>query len=204
MILKKTQLAIMIIGAVQVTAFAQNPTDAQSNDNTENVYVSNNAQTRGFGSFIIKSSRVGDENTLELGGLGGGVWSRPNYDYFIGGGGVGQVGGANWGPNQKLNLGYGGFAMGLTYAPTSVAHFTTALLLGWGGVTVKNSATNTKETGGFGIAELSGQIETTISTHFQVGFGASYRFASNPDIDYVSSQDLSKPSLFFTFKFGQF
>lgn len=161
-----------------------------------------NARVGGYGGPVFKSGQIKGDQTFEIGGMGGATFTTGKHSVMLGGGGYGLVNELSWTNGDKLEMGYGGFIMGYTYNPEAIIHVDTTLLLGAGGVTTLNSNNSVDETGSFLITELSSAVEVNMTEFLEIGIGASYRLASNPSLDGLSSNDLSKPSLFITFQFG--
>jgi len=104
--------------------------------------------------------------------------------------------------NEKLEMGYGGFLIGYTYNPEALVHVDSQLLLGAGGVHTIGSDNNTSDTGTFLITEISSQVEINVTEFMEIGFGASYRLATDPSINGLSGGDISSPGVFISFQFG--
>jgi hypothetical protein len=161
-----------------------------------------NARVGGFGGPIFKTSQIQNEQTFEIGGMGGATFTTNKHSIMIGGAGYGLVNELNWGADEKLEMGYGGFLFGYTYNPEALIHVDTTLLMGAGGVSVINSVADTSDNGTFLIAELASQVEINVTDFLEIGFGASYRMATDPSISSLDSGDLSKPGVFISFQFG--
>lgn len=161
-----------------------------------------NARVGGFGGPLFKTSQIQDEQTFEIGGMGGATFTTGRHSVMLGGGGYGLVNELGWNNGDKLELGYGGLMLGYTYNPEALVHVDTTLLLGAGGVTTLNADNDISDTGSFLISELSAAVEVNITEFMEIGVGGAYRLVSDPSLSGLSNNDLSKPSLFISFQFG--
>lgn len=161
-----------------------------------------NARVGGFGGPVFKTSEIKGDQTFEIGGMGGATFTTGKHSVMIGGGGFGLVNELDWGTDEKLEMGYGGFIFGYTYDPESLVHVDTHLLLGAGGVQAYDTNNNETDNGTFLITELSSQLEINLTEFMEVGVGASYRLTTDPSMANLSGNDLSKPSVFISFQFG--
>ncbi len=161
-----------------------------------------NARVGGFGGPVFKTSRIKGEQTFEIGGGGGATFTTGKHSIMIGGAGYGLVNELNWGVDEKLEMGYGGFMFGYTYNPEALVHVDTQILLGAGGVHVIDSSNQSSDTGTFLISEISSQVEINVTDFMEIGVGASYRLATDPSINNLDGDDLSKPGVFISFQFG--
>ena len=161
-----------------------------------------NARVGGFGGPIFKTSQIKGEQTFEIGGGGGATFTTGKHSVMLGGAGYGLVNELDWGVDEKLEMGYGGFLIGYTYNPEALVHVDTQLLLGAGGVHTIDNDNETSDTGTFLITEISSQVEINVTEFMEIGFGASYRLATDPSINGLNSRDLSKPGIFISFQFG--
>jgi len=163
-----------------------------------------NARVGGFGGPVFKTSQIDGEQTFEIGGSGGATFTTGKHSIMLGGGGYGLVNELNWGNDEKLEIGYGGFIFGYTYNPEALVHVDTQLLLGAGGGTVidPNDSSSTSDVGTFLISEITTQVEVNVTDFLEIGIGASYRLATNPSISGLSANDLSSPGFLISFQFG--
>jgi len=161
-----------------------------------------NARVGGFGGPIFKTSQIKGEQTFEIGGGGGATFTTGKHSVMLGGAGYGLVNELDWGVNEKLEMGYGGFLIGYTYNPEALVHVDSQLLLGAGGVHTIGSDNKTSDTGTFLITEISSQVEINVTEFMEIGFGASYRLATDPSINGLSGGDISSPGVFISFQFG--
>ena len=161
-----------------------------------------NARVGGFGGPVFKTSQIKNEQTFEIGGKGGATFTTNKHSIMIGGGGYGLVNELDWGSDQKLEMGYGGFIFGYTYDPEALVHVDTTLLMGAGGVHVIEANNESSDTGTFLITELATQVEINVTEFLEIGLGASYRLATDPSISNLSGGDLSQPGVFISFQFG--
>lgn len=161
-----------------------------------------NARVGGFGGPLFKTSQIQDEQTFEIGGMGGATFTTGKHSVMLGGGGYGLVNELSWNNGDKLEMGYGGLMLGYTYNPEALVHVDTTLLLGAGGVTAINADNDISDTGSFLITELSAAVEVNLTEFLEVGLGGAYRLTSDPSLPGLSNRDLSNPSLFISFQFG--
>ncbi|EAR10894.1 hypothetical protein [Reinekea blandensis] len=168
----------------------------------ESLIDMDNARVGGFGGPLFKVSQIQNEQTFEIGGMGGATFTTGKHSIMLGGGGYGLVNELGWNNGDKLDMGYGGLMLGYTYDPEALVHVDTTLLLGAGGVTTIDTDTDISDTGSFLITELSAAVEVNLTEFLEIGVGGAYRLASDPSLPGLNSNDLSKPSVFISFQFG--
>lgn len=163
-----------------------------------------NARVGGFGGPVFKVSQIQGKETFEIGGMGGASFTTGMHSVAIGGAAFGLANEVQWENNTRLDMGYGGLMLGYTYNPEALVHVDTHLLLGAGGVTAldPSAPNNPEQLGSFLIAELGAQVEVNITPFMELGLGTSYRVTTDPSIEGLSSDDLSKPTLFISLQFG--
>lgn len=161
-----------------------------------------NARVGGFGGPVFRTSQIKGDQTFEIGGMGGATFTTGKHSVMIGGGGYGLVNELDWGTNEKLEMGYGGFIFGYTYDPEALIHVDTHVLLGAGGVQSIDTDNSETDNGTFLISEIASQVEINLTEFMEVGLGASYRLTTDPSMAGINSNDLSKPSVYISFQFG--
>ena len=161
-----------------------------------------NARVGAFGGPVFKSSHIKNQQTFEMGGQAGATFTTDKHSIILGGAGYGLVNELDWNSVEKLEMGYGGFIFGYTYNPEALVHVDTTLLLGAGGIHIIDQSNKSADSATFLITELSSQIEINVTDFLEIGLGGSYRMATNPSIDNLSSDDLSKPGFFVSFQFS--
>lgn len=162
------------------------------------------ANVGGFGGPVFKVSAIKGEQTIEMGGMGGATFTGNNRSLILGGGGYGLVNEIDWGASNILEMGYGGFIIGYTFNPEALVHFESHLLLGGGGVVIRDPLIpgSNIDTGTFLVSELTVQVDINLTEFMELGIGASYRLTSKPGITGLDAADLSKPGLVISFQFG--
>lgn len=163
-----------------------------------------NARVGGFGGPVFKVSQIKNQETFEIGGMGGATFTTGLHSIMIGGAGYGLVNEPPWSNNTRLDMGYGGLVLGYTYNPEALLHVDTHLLLGAGGISAidPSAPNNPEELGSFLVAELGAQVEVNVTPFMELGLGTSYRMTSDPSIADLSRSDLSKPTVFISLQFG--
>lgn len=163
-----------------------------------------NARVGGFGGPVFKVSQIKNQETFEIGGMGGATFTTGLHSIMIGGAGYGLVNEPPWSNNTRLDMGYGGLVLGYTYNPEALLHVDTHLLLGAGGISAidPSAPNNPEELGSFLVAELGVQVEVNVTPFMELGLGTSYRMTSDPSIADLSRSDLSKPTVFISLQFG--
>lgn len=163
-----------------------------------------NARVGGFGGPVFKVSQIKNQETFEIGGMGGATFTTGLHSIMIGGAGYGLVNEPPWSNNTRLDMGYGGLVLGYTYNPEALVHVDTHLLLGAGGISAidPSAPNNPEELGSFLVAELGAQLEVNITPFMELGLGTSYRMTSDPSIADLSRSDLTKPTVFISLQFG--
>jgi hypothetical protein len=82
-------------------------------------------------------------------------------------------------------------------------HWESKVLLGAGNVSVVDAGGSNDEDANFLVSEFSLSGEVNVTDFLEVGIGGAYRLTSEPLIDNLDAKDISGPSLFISFQFGQ-
>lgn len=162
-----------------------------------------NARSGGYGGPLVKYGEVGSETAIMLGGEGAGTFTTGNHSLLIGGAGYGLINEPKWDTDTTLDLGYGGLLLGYTHRPDAVVHVETKLLLGAGSVTLIDNVGSNDENSTFLVSEVTVGAEINLTDFLEVGLSGAYRLASDPNLDGVTADDLSGPSVVLSFQFGQ-
>ncbi|HLZ10304.1 MAG TPA: hypothetical protein VKT80_17075 [Chloroflexota bacterium] len=165
----------------------------------------------GYGAPHVKVTSVAGQAGLLVGGEG--AWII-GHSLFLGGGGYGLATSAD-APDlarspqgtSTLTLGYGGFRIGYVVAPHDLVHFSGALLVGGGGVSVIEHVGNDSRTyrsASMFIVEPELRVEVNITKMLRGGIDASYRYMADSGIVGLSSSKISGPAAGALLAFGWF
>lgn len=147
------------------------------------------------GAFIL-------DHALTLGVAGCGVGPRINAD------GYGDV---IHEPGDRLQVGYGGFAVRYHFLSREMLHFSVGALVGGGAIAITNPDTvwtnrddHAKTTDAFFAIEPRVTGYLNLTRWARVGAFAGYRVAGGVGMTNLSSADIGGPTLGATFQFGWF
>lgn len=162
------------------------------------------ARSGGFGGPLVKLGSVNGDSAVMIGGEGGGTFTSGPHSLIIGGAGYGLVNELEWdNTGRKLEMGYAGLLMGYTHQPDNVVHWESKVLLGAGNVSVVDAGGSNDEDANFLVSEFSLSGEVNVTDFLEIGLGGAYRLTSEPLIDNLDAGDISGPSVFISFQFGQ-
>ena len=173
--------------------------------------ISGDIDHGGFGGPLIGVSRLGGETVILSGGRG--AWLI-DHRFFIGGGGYNlsselQRTGIN--PQDpakayKLQLNYGGLEFGAIFEPEKLVHYTVMATIGRGTIrwVELNDATISFQKDDFLLVEPHAGVEMNVVEWMRLCLGASYRYAINVRISYLTESDINGFSARLTLKFGSF
>jgi hypothetical protein len=165
----------------------------------------------GYGAPIVKVTSLAGQAGILVGGRGAWVIG---HSFTLGGAGYGlptsvEVPEAARGSVTKtaLALGYGGFQVGYIFLPREIVHFSSALLIGGGGVAVIDRSQGDWQmmhSAAVFVLEPEVGVEVNITPLIRGGIHASYRYMSDSTIPGLSSGALSGPSAGAMLAFGAF
>lgn len=162
------------------------------------------ARSGGFGGPLVKLGSINGDNAVMIGGEGGGTFTSGSHSLIIGGAGYGLVNELEWdNTGRKLEMGYAGLLMGYTHQPDNIVHWESKVLLGAGNVSIVDAGGNNDEDANFLVSEFSLSGEVNVTDFLEIGIGGAYRLTSEPLIDDLDAGDISGPSVFISFQFGQ-
>ena len=167
-------------------------------------------ESNAFGGPALKVTQLNDESVVFFGGRGGVTLNRT---FVIGAGFYRLLGdieapeAAQINPNvtTDLDLEYVGLDLEYIVAPQRTLHFSIQTLIGSGRAQYWEGDDRVRVEDGIWIFEPGFNVMLRVTTFFQIGLGASYRFVSGVDrLDGLESQDLNDASANLVFKFGKF
>lgn len=162
------------------------------------------ARSGGFGGPLVRLGTINGDSAVMIGGEGGGTFTSGPHSLIIGGAGYGLVNELEWDTTgRKLEMGYAGLLMGYTHQPDNVVHWESKVLLGAGNVSVVDPGGSDDEDANFLVSEFSLSGEVNVTDFLEIGLGGAYRLTSEPLIDNLDAGDISGPSVFISFQFGQ-
>jgi hypothetical protein len=162
------------------------------------------ARSGGFGGPVVKLGTINGDNAVMIGGEGGGTFTSGPHSLIIGGAGYGLVNELEWDASgRKLEMGYAGLLMGYTHKPDALVHWESKVLLGAGNVSVVDAGGSNDEDANFLVSEFSLSGEVNVTDFLEIGIGGAYRLTSEPLINDLDAGDISGPSVFISFQFGQ-
>lgn len=178
---------------------------AQASDHTKTALIDmEDARSGGFGGPLVKLGTINGDNAVLIGGEGGATFTSGAHSLIIGGAGYGLVNELEWDDTgRKLEMGYAGLLMGYTHQPDRVVHWESKVLLGAGNVSIVDSGGSNDEDANFLVSEFSLSGEVNVTDFLEIGIGGAYRLTSEPLIDNLDAGDISGPSVFISFQFGQ-
>ncbi|HER08758.1 MAG TPA: hypothetical protein ENO20_07585 [Bacteroides sp.] len=158
------------------------------------------------GPFMQFTSVAGEFGHM----MGGGAAVLLN-DFFIGGYGLGLTNAipdyVNDHSNDKLSLGHGGFWIGYSLFGEKPIHACISTLVGWGefGIMGYDGYYPFIRDKIFTLAPVV-ELELNLTRYFRIGAGATYNIYTGLDEQRhgYSSENLSSPGGFLSFKFGWF
>lgn len=155
----------------------------------------------GFGALVFRFSEVADQFATFGGARGGWII---NHQFVIGAGFYGLASEICLDDERdchfrNLEFGYGGFEFEYVGMWDRVAHYTLQLLIGGGGVTFFNFATD-----GVFVAEPVANLELNVTKWWRINVGAGYRIVAGANAGSLENSDLSSVFGNLEFKFGGF
>ncbi|MEM6829264.1 MAG: hypothetical protein AAF551_02025 [Bacteroidota bacterium] len=216
----KTLLAFALLVSVCFQAFSQKYIDT---DNPEDEKIKSLINTEndlnGFGGIDLKVGDFKNERSLMVGGCGGLVINR-RFLFGIAGYGLAKDVEFNGFVPQKdtvktLNLfgGYGGILVGATIAPKELVHISIPIVLGAGAFEIEDQHFFSDglsdrefviENSVFFIIEPGLEIEFNVSSHFRLGFGATYRYITDLELINLSDEEVTGATGMVSLRFGRF
>jgi len=177
----------------------------------ETLFTSKNGYNNGgYGGATLTWGKVLDKDARFFGGRGGWII---NHSIIIGGGGYGMVNDLD-APDDELDrvldMGYGGFMIGYTFASHKKFHLHTNLLLGGGSLSLhekdRDDYEDDKDTkeDHFSVIEPEVSLDMNINTWFRIGVGASYRYVQGVSLLKMEDKDFSGANAVLNLKFGSF
>jgi hypothetical protein len=195
------RISLIFVGPVMGAALLLASTPALAKEALINM---EDARSGGFGGPVLKLGSINGDNAVMLGGEGGGTFTAGPHSLIIGAAGYGLVNELEWdNTGRKLEMGYAGLLLGYTHQPDRVVHWEARMLLGAGNVSIADTGGSNDEDANFLVSEFSLSGEVNVTDFLEVGIGGAYRLTSEPLIDNLDAKDISGPSLFISFQFGQ-
>ena len=167
----------------------------------EDTLIKGGIDSGGFGALVFRFGEVADQFATLRGVRGGWII---NHQFVIGAGFYGVSNGICLDDDRdcrfrELEFGYGGFEFEYIGLWNRVAHYTLQLLIGGGGVSHLNSASE-----GVFVAEPVANLELNVTKWWRINVGAGYRIVAGLDAGSLESSDLSSVFGNVEFKFGSF
>lgn len=206
--MKRTAIVILMI----LTAFSLYGQESET-------LISGHIESSGFGGPVVKFTRIDGDFAVLVGGRGGWII---NHSFSIGIGGYGLVNDIHPGGDiplsQRIQMGYGGLILEGIIASNKLVHLTVGTLIGAGGVAHGYQWFDDwdcwydddwgysyhRNPDVFFVLEPEINLMLNVARFFRIGIGASYRYATETDREWISDDDLSGFSASLTFKFGVF
>ena len=193
---------LAVLALLMAPPLAAQETDEEPEEKQEEqTLFKSGIDSGGFGALSFRFTEVADQFATFAGARGGWII---NHQFVIGGGGYGLATEICLDDRRdcflrELEFGYGGFEFSYIGLWDRVAHYTVHVLIGGGGVTLFNFATD-----GVFVAEPVVNLELNVTKWFRINFGGGYRIVAGADVGGLDNSDLS--SLFgnLEFKFGSF
>lgn len=163
--------------------------------------LSGGIDSGGFGALVFRFGEVADQFAT-FGGIRGGWIINHQFSIGLGGYGLGSEICLDDDRDcflRELEFGYGGFEFEYIGMWNRVVHYNAHLLIGGGGVTFFNFATD-----GVFVAEPVVNLELNVAKWFRINAGAGYRIVAGVDIGALDNGDLSGFFGNLAFKFGSF
>jgi hypothetical protein len=104
-------------------------------------------------------------------------------------------------------MGYGGLELEYILRPHEVAHVSFAVLVGAGGAVWEPFGSHhdwDDNVDAFFITEPGLNVLLNVTKHLRVGFGGSYRFVGDVELNTLSNSDFAGPAGVLTIKLGGF
>lgn len=165
----------------------------------------------GYGAPIVKVTSIAGQAGMLVGGRGAWVIG---HSFTLGGAGYGlptrveaPIEARGSATKTALALGYGGFQVGYIFLPREIVHFSTALLIGGGGVAVIDRSQGDWQamaSAAVFVLEPEVGVEVNITPLIRGGIHFSYRYMSDSSIPGLSTGALSGPSAGAMLAFGSF
>lgn len=206
LIMTKTTLSTFILFLTILPAYAQPET-----------LISGDVDFGGFGGPVLKVSSVAGEPGVWVGGRGGFIMTFDHqHSLIIGGGGYGlanniEADGLSYqGEQLYYQIGYGGFEIEYVNQPNRLIHFSTMLLVGAGGLTLRENIFDDDfdepdfENDAFFVTEPAVNVVVNFTKFLRVGAGIGYRFTNGAKLTGFDDSDLSGPAGSFKLEFGSF
>jgi hypothetical protein len=179
----------------------------------EDTLIKGGIDSGGFGALVFRFGEVADQFATLQGVRGGWII---NHQFVIGAGLYGVSNGICLDDDRdcrfrEIDFGYVGFEFGYIGLWNRVAHYTLQLLIGGGGVSYLNSASEGDLAHQWGdpgtdffVAEPVANLELNVTKWWRINVGAGYRIVAGLDAGSLESSDLSSVFGNVEFKFGSF
>ena len=159
----------------------------------------------GFGGPIFEYSGFGQNNEFETASGGGGALVLG--DFFLGGYGIGDINILEIVDNNEANIdmGHGGFWLGVTPLQHIAVHPYASLRLGWGAADIRIDEDNFDYSDQFFVVHPEAGVELNVFRWFRVAGTVGYQFFNGLD-NQPQLQDLELDNLRvgLTLRFGGF
>ena len=174
-------------------------------------------EIKGFGSPIVKLTKVHNEFDLMIGARGAVLLNRA---LAIGIGGYSLASSIHVSdPQSNFEMEYAGLILEFVFPSDKLVHLSASTLIGWGNL---NNAANRNwmydpyyddsryyanynlVDDSFMVIEPELDFELNMTTFFRLGLGISYRYISGVDLMPLTNADLKGLATVFTFKVGKF
>ncbi|MEI7594639.1 MAG: hypothetical protein WCK02_02745 [Bacteroidota bacterium] len=208
--MKKT-LLISIFSFIVLVASAQK--DSTKNDEFKTIIGKNAVH----GAYFGLTGGYSLINGNDAGVMGARMGWVINHSFVIGLAGNGFINNVNMnysnGNEYFISGGYGGLLFEFCVGPKMPIHVNFPVLIGVGGVAYNNSSydefsddwnMNTEDADAFAVIEPGIELELNMMKHLRMGFGASYRFTNNINLDGFNNNLLNGLSVGMTLKLGKF
>ena len=214
--MKKVITLLLMVLMIQVS-FAQEEKakDKDEMDEMNTIFTKDNLKVTG--GFIVPELKTGNVNEDASLLLGGRLGMTFNDRFTLGLGGYGLVNNSNFDtgdpiyPTARIGMGYGGLAMEYTFFTNKKVHFSIPVLVGVAGIYVYeddddffNNEWNEIENSAAMVIEPGVNVELNLFKFFRVDLGASYRWITESDLQYLTDEDLTDFTINLGFKFGFF
>lgn len=213
--MKKIIIAIVVL-TMSFNTKAQNRID----DNEVKTVFGNRSGFGGFLEFGAKGGEINGQTGLFVGGGVKAVFASRLNIGFAGYGLATNINANTYGANNKhmhIGMGYGGIVFEPVIANKRMVHITVPVLLGVGGVGLREERFialdeedfdieqyRLYEEDVFLIAEPGMNIEINLWRNLRLDLGASYRYIHDSDIDGLSDEELEGFTTKVGFKLGWF
>ena len=174
-------------------------------------------EIKGFGSPIVKLTKVHNEFDLMIGARGAVLLNRA---LAIGIGGYSLASSIHVSdPQSNFEMEYAGLILEFVFPSDKLVHLSASTLIGWGNL---NNAANRNwmydpyyddsryyanynlVDDSFMVIEPELDFELNMTTFFRLGLGISYRYISGVGLMPLTNADLKGLATVFTFKVGKF